>query len=48
MQINQCNEVLLILDKLEENRTLFSQEKVLKETLKVHILKLLQFQKQYW
>lgn len=48
MQIKQYNEVLLILDKLEENRTLFPQEKVLKETLKTHILKLLQFQKQYW
>jgi hypothetical protein len=48
MQISQCNDVLLILDKLEENRTLFPQKNNLKETLKDHVLKLLHFQKQYW
>jgi hypothetical protein len=48
MQIKQCNEVLLVLDKLEQNRTLYSQEKSFKNVLKTHILRLLQFQKQYW
>jgi hypothetical protein len=38
----------LVLDKLEENRTLFVQERNFRSILKRHILKLLQWQKEYW
>jgi hypothetical protein len=47
-QIQACNEVVLILDKLEENRRLFCAEKNFRDILKGHITKLLQFQKEYW
>jgi hypothetical protein len=41
--IKKCNEVLLVLDKLEENICLFLQEKNFRVILKKHISKLLQF-----
>jgi hypothetical protein len=47
-QIQVCNEVVLILDKLEENRRHFCAEKNFRNILKGHITKLLQFQKEYW
>jgi hypothetical protein len=47
-QIKICNEILSIMDKLEENRTLFVQERNFRNILKKHILKLLQHQKEYW
>jgi hypothetical protein len=40
-QIIACNDTLLVLDKLEENRTLFVQERNFRSILKRHILKLL-------
>jgi hypothetical protein len=45
---NQCNEVLMILDRLEENRMLYMQERNFRSILKNQILKLLNFQKEYW
>jgi hypothetical protein len=47
-QIISCNDTLLVLDKLEENRPLFVQERNFRSILKRHILKLLQWQKEYW
>jgi hypothetical protein len=47
-QIKICNEILSIMDKLEENRTLFVQERNFRNILKKHILKLLLHQKEYW
>jgi hypothetical protein len=47
-QIQVCNEVVLILDKLEENRRLFCAKKNFRNILKGHITKLLQCQKEYW
>jgi hypothetical protein len=46
--IAQCNEVLAIMDKLEEQRPLFIQERNFRDILKKHILNLLKFQKEYW
>jgi hypothetical protein len=40
LKIKQCNEVLLIMDKLEENIPLHSQEKIFRAILKGKILKL--------
>jgi hypothetical protein len=45
---SQCNEVLMILDRLEENRPLYPQERNFRSILKNQILKLLNFQKGYW
>jgi hypothetical protein len=47
-QIIACNDTLLVLDKLEENRTLFVLQRNFRSILKRHILKLLQWQKEYW
>jgi hypothetical protein len=47
-QLNQCNKILIVLDKLEENRTLFLQEHNFRKILKKHILRILQWQKEYW
>jgi hypothetical protein len=46
--IKQCNNVLSIIDKLEENIVLYPQEQNFRRILKKHILKLLQNQKEYW
>lgn len=46
--IAQCNEVLSILDKLEEQIPLYTQESNFRKIVKKHILKLLKFQKEYW
>jgi hypothetical protein len=46
-QLKNCNEVLLILDKLEENRPLYFTERNFRSILKSHILKILQWQKYY-
>jgi hypothetical protein len=46
--IKQCNTVLNIIDKLEENRVLNPPEQNFRKVLKRHILKLLQHQKEYW
>jgi hypothetical protein len=46
--IDQCNEVLSVLDKLEEQRPLFTQESNFRDILKKHILKLLKFKQEYW
>jgi hypothetical protein len=45
---SQCNEVLMILDRLEENRMSYPQERNFRSILKNQILKLLNFQKEYW
>jgi hypothetical protein len=41
--IDQCNEVLSVMDKLEEQGTLFTQERNFRDILKKHIPKLLKF-----
>jgi len=46
--IKECNSVLLILDKLEEQRPLFIQERNFRIILRRHILTLLKYQKEYW
>jgi chaperonin cofactor prefoldin len=46
-QIKQCNVVLLIMDKLEENRDLYPPERNFRQILKKYILKLLHNQKTY-
>jgi hypothetical protein len=46
--IKTCNDVLLILDKLEENRPLNIPERHFRIILKNHIAKLLKNQKEYW
>jgi len=46
--IQECNTVLAVLDKLEDQRPLFTQESNFRKILKAHILKLLQFKKEYW
>ena len=46
--VANCNEVLGILDKLEEQRTLYIQENNFRNILKKHILKLLKFKQEYW
>jgi len=45
--IQECNTVLAVLDKLEDQRPLFTQESNFRKILKAHILKLLQFKKEY-
>jgi hypothetical protein len=47
-QLKHCNLTLAVLDKLEENRPLFTQEYNFRKILKKHILKVLQWQKEYW
>jgi hypothetical protein len=44
-QLTHCNKTLAVLDK---NRPLFIQEHNFRKILKKHILKLLQWQKDYW
>jgi hypothetical protein len=46
--IKQCNSMLSILDKLEENRPHYPPKFNFRKILKKHILKLLQNQKEYW
>jgi hypothetical protein len=46
--IKACNEVLLVLDSLEENRQLFKQEANFKSILKNHIMLLLQRKKYFF
>ena len=46
--ILQCNEVLSILDKLEEQRNLFIQERNFRTVLKRHTLNLLKCKQEYW
>lgn len=45
--ILQCNEVLSVLDKLEEIRTLYTQENNFRKILNKHMLHLLQCRKEY-
>jgi hypothetical protein len=47
IQLRQCNEVLEILDKLEENRPLYSVEARFREILKGHITQILNNQRTY-
>jgi hypothetical protein len=47
-RVKQCNSVLNIIDKLEENKVLNPPEQNFKKILKNHILKLLQHHKEYW
>jgi hypothetical protein len=46
--IKQCDAVLAVLDKLEENMVLYPPEQNFRKILKTHILKLLQSQNEYW
>jgi hypothetical protein len=47
-QLKQCNEILEILDKLEENRPLYNVEAAFRTILKRHVTQLLKNQKSYW
>ena len=46
--IENCNRVQLELDNLEDQRLLFTPEKNFRKIIKQHLLKLLDFQQQYW
>jgi hypothetical protein len=46
--IVQCNKVLSILDKVEEQRQLFVQERNFRIILKKHIISLLRYKQEYW
>jgi hypothetical protein len=46
-QLKQCNEVLEILDKLEENRPLYNVEARFRDILKRHVTQLLKNKKNY-
>jgi hypothetical protein len=46
--INNCNEVILLLDKLEEQRALFLQENNMRILIKNQLAKLLKFHNVYW
>jgi hypothetical protein len=47
-QLKQCNEVLEVLDKLEENRPLYNVEATFRDILKKHVAKMLENQRSYW
>jgi hypothetical protein len=47
IKLKQCNETISILDKLEENRTLYLIEANLRKIIKKHIENLLKAQKDY-
>jgi chaperonin cofactor prefoldin len=47
-QLQNCNSVLAVMDRLEENRPLALQEGNFRTILKKHISKLMQRQKEYW
>jgi uncharacterized membrane-anchored protein YjiN (DUF445 family) len=46
--ITNCNEVTLVIDKLEEQRSLFLQEKNLRSIIKTQIDRLLKYKNSYW
>lgn len=46
--IKNCNEVLAVLDKLEEQKQLHIQEHNFRKILKQHIITLLKYQNEYW
>jgi hypothetical protein len=46
--ITNCNEVILVIDKLEEQISLFIQEKNLRSILKTQIDRLLKYKNNYW
>jgi hypothetical protein len=47
-QLKQCNIILEILDKLEENMPLYDTEANFRAILEAHVLHILQNQKTYW
>lgn len=46
--VSNCNEVLLFLDKIEEQRDLAIQEWNFRTILKDHILQLLKYKNEFW
>jgi exonuclease III len=46
--LKKCNCTLEVLDALEEQRPLFTQEYNFRKILKAHILRLLRYRKEYW
>jgi len=48
LAITNCNTVIFVLDKMEENRPLFTQEFNLRNIVKSHLLRLLNAKKEYW
>jgi hypothetical protein len=48
LQLKQCNEILMVIDKLEENIPLYGVEANFRNILKKHIPQILQNQKDYW
>jgi hypothetical protein len=47
IQLKQCNEIISVLDKLEENMPLYLTEANLRNVINKHIEKLLKAQKEY-
>jgi hypothetical protein len=45
--ITNCNEVILVIDKLEEQRSMFLQEKNLRSIIKTQIDRLLKYKNSY-
>lgn len=46
--INKCNEILLVVDKLEEQRLLTLQENNFRKIIKFHIARLIKYKNEYW
>lgn len=46
--ISNCNEIILVLDKLEEQRILFIQERNMRNLIKSQTTRLLKYKKYYW
>jgi hypothetical protein len=46
--IKRCNELILILDKLEEQRQLYTQEANLRIIIKNHVNRLMKYKNDYW
>jgi hypothetical protein len=46
--ITNCNEVILVIDKLEEQRSLFIQKNNLRSINKTQIDMLLKYKNSYW
>lgn len=46
--IKKCNDILLIMDKLEEQRPLATQEANFRKIIKNQIARLLKYKNKYW
>ncbi|KAG2656100.1 hypothetical protein PVAP13_1KG055054 [Panicum virgatum] len=48
IKIQNCNRVLEVLDKLEENRRLYLHEANFRNILKIHVSRLIRYKNTYW